>query len=208
MLIPLYHKIRIPFEKILEITDELNTYAFSKITQDKTNKYAWDIHLTTIRQLKIDLQTKKNNFILQNLYQDLKLEILTSSLPRYIWVVKAYNREKKTDDFALYFDATEMGNSDFLLFYLPNDELAYLGFLNLLLSIVNDNNSEYNVGNNLISYQTKQIFKHITEEKIKVKTDNIGDKIETILYTTIKNTQDPFIRAIIDDSNLKTKKTI
>jgi hypothetical protein len=202
MLIPLYHKIRIPYKKILDITDEINNYAFppNKI------KYAWDIHLTTIHQLKKDLQEEnENNFILQELYQNIKLEILTTSMPRYIWVVKAYNIQDKKDDFALYFDATDMENSNFLLFYLPDNELAYLGVLNMLLKAVSENSKYKKSEESLISYQTKQIFKHITEET-DPKIYRIGDIIEDKLYTTIKETTHPFITEEVQKHKLKREK--
>ncbi|GHT05918.1 hypothetical protein FACS189423_10580 [Bacteroidia bacterium] len=175
MFIPLYHKIRVSFDKMLNITDELNTYFFS-YKDDKT--YAWDIHLTTICQLKEDLlnedpNKRNHNFNNKELYQDIKLEILTSSLPKYIWVVEAYSIKERKNDFSLYFDATGMEKSNLFLFYLPYNEIIFSGFLHLLSKGLKN----FNKHKKEISHQTQFLFDFFKSKDSQKQDVNIGRNI-------------------------------
>ncbi|MDR0603134.1 MAG: hypothetical protein LBG80_02380 [Bacteroidales bacterium] len=197
MIVPLYHKIHISFEKILDITEELNTCAFPG---NKDYNILWNIYLTTVAQLKKNLMERENTYIDKSLYRNILLQILTNSLPKYIWIVEALDKTDKSSKFSFYFDATDMENSDFLLFYLPDNESEYIGLLNCMLS-VNEHVSAYTKMKNDISYQTRQIFEYIIREKSK--RSEIGEIIENMLYEGVQKFKNLKIT-----KNLKTEKIV
>jgi hypothetical protein len=189
MIFPLYHKIRIPFKKILEVIDEFNTYVFP-IKSNYETDYKWDIYLTTTCRLKKDLRERKNDFIDRDLYENILLKILTVSLPRFIWVANAYeNYNDKDAAFSLYFDATDMENSDFFLFYLPKNEIIYMDLFYSLFRASTEKKSKYNLAHNFSSYQIKQIFNHLIYETT-TKENTIGEIIESLLFEGVKNITD------------------
>jgi hypothetical protein len=103
LLIPVYHKIRIPFDVIQEKIIQFDSFleilrapGFINVNQ----RIEWDIFLTTINAFKSDL------FQSEALQTKLKKEILTASMPRFLWRAKASCEEKCLID--LVFDATEI----------------------------------------------------------------------------------------------------
>jgi hypothetical protein len=112
LMIPLYHKIRIPFELILRIVNEFSSFT------NLAPFVVWDIYLTTACKLK-QMFRKYNGKI----NEEERLKLLTYNYPRYIWVVDArlMGMERPEDfppDFSYYFDATDIPHSDFFLFAL------------------------------------------------------------------------------------------
>jgi hypothetical protein len=104
IIIPLYHKIRIPVEKIVEIVEILNAILDEFIRNDgyekiQFEKFEWEISLTGVNRLKKEILSKsgkKGNF----------KEILQKKMPRFIWRAMAlYKREPVVD---LLFDATDI----------------------------------------------------------------------------------------------------
>lgn len=104
LLVPLYHKMRIPFSKALEVVTEMD----SLIEALRTNglipglghRLEWDIHLTTASELKSD------DALCTGLSKNQREQVLTQSMPRFIW--RAIGRQADTDELELLFDATDI----------------------------------------------------------------------------------------------------
>lgn len=103
LLIPVYHKIRIPFniiqEKIIQFDSVLEALRHSDILTIN-QRIEWDIFLTTINDFKSDI------FRSEYLSSKLREEILTTSFPRFLWRAKASCKNNLLLD--LIFDATEI----------------------------------------------------------------------------------------------------
>jgi len=112
LLVPLYHKIRIPFgcihDKIVEF-NPLVREAFLQTPQtfQEPNNYEWDIYLTTVNALKTEL-AKTPNVDPVN-----RLNTLTSGMPKYIWRATATYKTDKILD--ILFDATDLEQGSFLI---------------------------------------------------------------------------------------------
>ena len=120
--IPLYEKIRIPFNSIYLKTKNLNDFINYIFVDDVivdgvfTDKLQieWDIYLTTNNEYKSALYESDIN-------GEYFKEILLSSMPRYLWCSTAYIEGKKIFD--LLFDATDVKNgSCFIIAVSYNDD--------------------------------------------------------------------------------------
>ncbi|MCD4679935.1 MAG: hypothetical protein K8S00_06070 [Bacteroidales bacterium] len=102
LLVPLYHKIRIPFNVISEITQIFYSAVktIAKVFSKDIGEFIWDIFLIEVNDLKAK--------ILQNttLSKSQKERILCNSLPKYIWIARAYQENELIFD--LLFDATDI----------------------------------------------------------------------------------------------------
>ncbi len=120
LLIPLYHKIRIRFEKIFNI---INAFTVEKLDASYKEDIVWDIYLTTVCDLKNYFRSLSiTNGIIT---KESKLKLLSKSFPKYIWVADAYSKIGGLDDklsFSFYFDATDMNNSDLFICALHYDD--------------------------------------------------------------------------------------
>lgn len=103
LLIPVYHKIRIPYvkieEKIIQFNDFIEILREQEILSLE-NSIEWDIYLTTINEFK------SNIFQSDSLPAKLKKEILTDLMPRFLWKASAFFEGNRVLD--LLFDATEI----------------------------------------------------------------------------------------------------
>jgi hypothetical protein len=153
IIIPLYHKIRIRFEKIFDLVKFFNSYAlqFNKDLQlDKEINYIWDVYLTTTCEFKAKLRRKD---IYPQLNDDIRLQILTTNLPKYIWVADAYYNNEL--NFSLYFDATDMENSDFFLFPLHSNIFSYAAIKENINEAINPSKEEHRNVSYLHKYKNK-----------------------------------------------------
>jgi hypothetical protein len=117
LIIPLYHKIRIPFSVIVEAISEFdNIFKASKIIQPTiySHHIIWDIHLIRVSQLKEEL------FNCKIIKDSCKREILIESMPRFIWRAKGFTNDKHVIDFL--FDATDIEQGGFFLRAIEYDE--------------------------------------------------------------------------------------
>lgn len=103
MLVPLYHKIRIPYEVVHDLvvrfdsfTEMLRSVAPSFLPE----RPEWDIFLTTVNEYKSRLLAENN---LPTAY---KREALQESMPRFLWQAEAVVNGKSVLD--LLFDATDI----------------------------------------------------------------------------------------------------
>lgn len=113
LLIPTYHKIRIPFESILRQVYEFNHLfvAFSMFLDiEKIKRMAdglsWEIFLTNINEFKYSIISD------ERLSKEEKLRITNSRYPRFLWRVKVYSSSENIFD--LIFDATDIEQNEYM----------------------------------------------------------------------------------------------
>lgn len=107
LLIPLYHKIRIPFEDIIQAVSGFHKFLATAQPLNQVvgaDNLEWDIHLTTVNDLKSDLQQ------CSQLLGQSRLQWLTQPMPRFIW--RALARKGNDRMFDIFFDATDIHTSD------------------------------------------------------------------------------------------------
>lgn len=110
MVIPLYHKIRINFKKIYSEINKIN--GIFKCAFIDPLVY-WDIFLTTSNSLKKEILTNKE------ISKDIRKDILTSSLPRYIWRCKAISNNNIMME--IISDSTDINANNSFLYILGSD---------------------------------------------------------------------------------------
>ncbi|MFO7735466.1 MAG: hypothetical protein R6W70_04540 [bacterium] len=101
ILIPLYHKIRIPFEVARKIT-----LAFNKLYKLIFHELCWDIFLSKSNDTKKEVA--KSSAVN-------KEEVLLKSLPRFVWTLRAYKEKTKSLLFDILIDATDIESGDMFL---------------------------------------------------------------------------------------------
>jgi hypothetical protein len=118
-VIPLYHKIRIPFEKVLAAVR-----ALVFILEAPFNKYAmypkgltWDIRLTCVNDLKNELLKTKP------ISEENLRAALLQEMPRFIWRATACHGKDRVID--LLFDATDIEQASFLSYAIDYDNMLF-----------------------------------------------------------------------------------
>lgn len=115
LLIPLYHKIRIPFGVIHDHVHCLDTFIEILRQEQKlevNSRIEWDIYLTTVNQYK-------NEVLQSGICNEERHKVLTSSLPKFIWRATALAGDKALFD--LLFDATDIEQASLLTAIIPFD---------------------------------------------------------------------------------------
>jgi len=119
ILIPLYHKIRIPFEVVFDASMRFDN-SFIEVLRVQgvipfiKERLEWDIYLITINDLKSEI------FNSTKIESNLRLEILSCSLPHFIWRATATHEGDNVLD--LLFDATDIEQSQFFLRAIEYDQ--------------------------------------------------------------------------------------
>ncbi len=100
LVVPLYHKIRIPLRQVVELTVALDE-ALETIRPvlGLKERLEWDVQL-------ISLEAFRDGIAASKLAQATKLDLLTLSLPRFLWRMKASLKGKAV--FELLLDATDL----------------------------------------------------------------------------------------------------
>ena len=119
LLIPLDKKIRVPVEHIVLATSKVD-YIMSFLQDNvlkrgKESGFTWDIHLTTVGDLK-KLIIEDPSYIGEEIP---RTDFLLKSLPKYIWIAKCSNDDNRVLD--LLFDATDFEHGKFFLQALVHD---------------------------------------------------------------------------------------
>ncbi len=85
LLVPLYHKIRIPFDTVREVVTDFQALVSGAAEKGmvKAESLLWDVYLTTVNDYKQEI--RKN----YRLTAEERLKILRMSLPRFLWRAKA-----------------------------------------------------------------------------------------------------------------------
>jgi hypothetical protein len=212
LMFPLYHKIRIRFDKIYSIINDFSSKALSP----RPFRIIWDIYLTTVCDFKQEIRQYDDELF----EKDIKLKILTNNYPRYIWVADARivnnediltddNNQLRKPDFALYFDATDMDNSDIFLFALHFDSNSYYFLRKLIEKSIeefpNGDSPFISYKNRAYPYQMKRIIHHymdIIEEDNSSLSDFSCSKIfyrkrDTNIDEALKNKTSEELRELI-----------
>jgi hypothetical protein len=98
LLVPLYHKIRVPLESVLSAVAALDRWVSSKLGLGRA--VVWNVELSSNAIFK--LEVSKDTGIAEYF----RLKTLMSDLPRYMWRVSAYSDDQRLFD--LLFDATDL----------------------------------------------------------------------------------------------------
>lgn len=111
LLIPAYHKIRVRFKTIHDVIAGFDAFLTAGITNriiPFSQQLEWDIHLTTVNQLKRNLLKCKVTLSAEHCKN-----ILIAEMPRFIWKATAYCGNDRILD--LLFDATDIEQGLFFI---------------------------------------------------------------------------------------------
>jgi hypothetical protein len=103
VLIPLYHKIRIPFSRTEDAVIEFDSFLEElRLAQllPFTDRLVWEVYLTTVNDMKKGILSNSS------LAPRLRQEFLTRSQPRFMWRATATHKDVEVLD--LLFDATDI----------------------------------------------------------------------------------------------------
>ena len=121
LLIPLYHKIRIPFSAIHNAVVSFDAFIESlkeslkeSLPPTFNGRIEWDIYLTTSNILKSEIQ--KLDIARGEYYRDLLLK----RMPRFLWRATAFQNGESLMD--LIFDATDIEQGPFFVRAIEYDE--------------------------------------------------------------------------------------
>ncbi|HZY35462.1 MAG TPA: hypothetical protein VFE53_02370, partial [Mucilaginibacter sp.] len=115
IIVPLNQKIRLTFEHIIEAVKKIDVY-FNKSLGEDFDLY-WDIYLDFSNQYKTEMAR------IDALTEEMRLSLMTASLPKYMWIAKAYVEKECVME--MLFDATEVASADHCLrMHVFNHSLA------------------------------------------------------------------------------------
>ncbi len=123
LLIPLYNKIRIRYRMVYREICILHKVVMKTLSlkyPDGLGDVEWDVYLTTINDLKAELSS------LDKIPDRLKLHLLKSRMPRFIWRATGLIGGKNFLD--IFMDATGITQGSMLIDALPydNEEIKYV----------------------------------------------------------------------------------
>jgi hypothetical protein len=117
LLVPLYHKIRVPFSPAVydevRYFDALLHFVRQGYPSDPT-RATWDVHLTSVEELKENLARSED---LRGVYRSI---LLVSRMPKFIWRARA--RVNRRLLFDLLYDATDFAGGRIFLGVIEHDE--------------------------------------------------------------------------------------
>lgn len=116
IMIPLYNKIRIPYETVHEAIRDFDRY-LREIGQDYFERLQWEIFLTTINKFKSSIFNDSDDRCGRPINRK---QILAQRLPRFLWRARAYS--SKGPAFDLLFDATDIEQGNIFLKTVEYDE--------------------------------------------------------------------------------------
>ena len=107
LIVPVYHKIRVDFDTILEKVFDLERHYRDRFRVDLPSVgVEWDIYLTTASDFKADIRGQGK------LQETQKWELLCTPFPRFLWIASGYLGDARVLD--LVFDATDVPGSSSL----------------------------------------------------------------------------------------------
>ncbi|MCI0534079.1 MAG: hypothetical protein L0Z50_02510 [Verrucomicrobiales bacterium] len=110
MLVPLYHKIRIPFDRVHDAVVRFDSFVeeLRKLAPNVLReRFEWDIYLTNANELKSEILKS------DSISGSDKQQVLSQPMPRFIWRAAARFGEATILD--LLFDATDIEQGDFFV---------------------------------------------------------------------------------------------
>jgi hypothetical protein len=120
LLIPLYHKIRIPFDKVLEVVDAFNQLIddLRKIGAIPIENIKWEIAITTVNEIKKEMLEE----IMHG--PTYRKEILIRRMPLFVWKATARTIEKNEKVLDLIFDATDIEQGSYFVRAIEYDKIV------------------------------------------------------------------------------------
>jgi hypothetical protein len=118
VLVPLYNKIRIPLDVVIDAVspfDDIIEDLRSQGTLEFSTRLEWDIFLTSSVELKTELRGD------DDISGDYRSLLLLTKMPRFIWRAVAEVEGKKVVQFL--FDATDIEQGKFFLMAIEHDVL-------------------------------------------------------------------------------------
>lgn len=116
LLIPIYHKIRIPFEVVHKIIIDFDAIVEVYRRQNVIpvpQRLEWDIFLSSVNDLKEDVFKSSISHVN-------KLHLLTENMPKYLWRAAAYSDNNLILE--LLFDATDIEQGDFFIATIAHND--------------------------------------------------------------------------------------
>ncbi len=107
LLVPLYHKVRIPYEDVFQVVMDFHKFLATAYPLNEAvgaPELEWDIHLTTVNELKRDL------LACDQLKGPERLRRQTQGMPRFLWRATATQGANRVFD--ILFDATDIHTSE------------------------------------------------------------------------------------------------
>lgn len=114
-IIPVYHKIRIPYGVIQDAIFEFQLVLYSLFSRE-IDSFCWDIYLISNNDLKSEILAK-------NIDPSLKERVLFHPLPKFIWRANLSFNDFSSLDFI--FDATDISQGKILNTVIPYDKGIY-----------------------------------------------------------------------------------
>jgi len=138
LLLPLYHKIRIPFDLIHGAAIMLDAIIepARAIVMPTMSRVEWDIHLTTVNDFKSDILKNMKGMIPESEVAS----ALTVDLPRFMWRVTALIDNSPNLD--LLFDATGIAQHKLLVHVVESGQELSSILRALSKNIVNTKNAQ------------------------------------------------------------------
>ncbi|MCB1880517.1 MAG: hypothetical protein KDI54_10740 [Gammaproteobacteria bacterium] len=149
LLIPLYHKIRIPFGAIHDAVVSFDAFIESlreSLPVPFDGRIEWDVYLTTNNNLKTEIQ--ESDIAKGEYYRDLLLE----GMPRFLWRATAFHNDEPLMD--LIFDATDIEQGPFFV-----RAIEYDNNLSLFLRVVSKINAIEQIYSTTTEWKIVQWFK-------------------------------------------------
>lgn len=129
LILPLYHKIRIPFKTILNIIYILDVYTKNTIKQIgvPVPEFEWNIFLSEVKNFKTSI------FQTSPISPQEKFDVLTTQLPRFIWrAICEINNQSKVE---FLFDATDIEQGKIFIRVVEYDSDVMLVFKTIAKAI-------------------------------------------------------------------------
>ena len=117
LMVPLYHKIRIPYSTIEDLVIAIDRVIEGIREQGATTfkeHLEWDIHLTTLNDFKTAVRQ------MVDLAWEVRRKVLLEEMPRFMWRATAYSTGEKILD--LLFDATDIEQGSLLTYAIAYRE--------------------------------------------------------------------------------------
>ena len=155
-LIPLYNKVRIPFDvihdKVIVPLDQFLEDARAENVLPFSERLEWDIYLTSINQLKSDIMSEPN---ISGVYRE---NILCMPLPRYLWRATALYDGHKVFD--LLFDATDIETGSLFLSAIEYDG----DFSRFIREVANDEGYKFELSGDRLGFILNWFTSHSIDE--------------------------------------------
>jgi hypothetical protein len=119
LLVPLYHKVRLPWDWALKQVTEFNEalVQFSTIEPNlQLLGLEWDVYLTTVNEVREELRNSPS------IEAETRFAAVTRAMPRFIWRATVARNEIPLID--VFFDATDINTSHGLIQVIFHDALV------------------------------------------------------------------------------------